>query len=263
MPAPAHACRRKWPLTAVWVEVLRFLHPRDWWCLRRLCLQSSSTVDERAITLLLNAWRMDLSGLHGGEGGLLLTDAVRSMIRCSAVGALYLTCEELRRRGKSLVPWQLGSRELFLYAAAHSDTAAPLSTILKLAPRVLDAKCTKREDTALHDAVFCKRPWNVRALLAAGCDTRATNRTGETALHLACYGNEEADVESADALVGHDPELCELGDDYGQMPRDRLWQAQGRWLRAKKRRPTAEEACVVARLCALVEPLQPRFIVDG
>lgn len=184
----------------------------------------------------------------------MLTEAVRGMVRTGDMAALTAVCGELRRRGKATLPWQLSSRELFLYAAAHSDAPEPMLAILSMAPRAIFAESKGRGYTALHETAFCRRPRNVEALLRAGFDARATNLVGETALHVACFVVTPANVETARALLAHDPGLASIPDDEQRLPLDRLWEALARCSRAEKRAMEAERCQATIDFLALLDP---------
>lgn len=230
----------------------------QWWQLRRLCrrLKDMQQVLGEGLALLsLHGGREDSP--HGGKLGVLLTQAVRGMIRHGDVEALQLVCFELRRRGAKGVPWTLHSRELVLYAAANAASPEPLQALFAMAPHAVHALSTGDRcngHTAMHEAAFCGKPWNIEVLLAAGCSPRVPNRIGETALHIACLGHRPENAKIARQLIDHDPELLGIADHWGAFPLDRLWQALARWLSAERRSPTDEERGAIAEMLQLLDP---------
>lgn len=238
-------------LIANWSLFLPWLMFRQCWQLRQLSGHATATLG-LAIVERLRSWPFDAGHPHGGPSGLLLAEAVHDMIRFGATQALEVTCAELRHRGAAGVPWMLRSRELAMYAAGHSDTTASLEAVLAMAAHAYATVDRHRGFTLLHEAAFCRKPWNLRALLALRCDARAQSLTGETALHVACSGVCAKTVEMVEQLLAHDVGLSALADDSGLLPVERAKHAQRRWQRTYKREPTNEEEHLMTRIRELL-----------
>lgn len=183
-----------------------------------------------------------------------LLELMRRVIQRGGTHALDAICTELRRRPVPHVPWVLRSKELVMYAAGHAETSVSVEALLAKAPHAAMAVCRSRGFTPLHEAVFCKKPWNVRVLLAARCDIRAQSFIGETALHVACHGNSARTLEIVEHLLSIDPGMTTIMDESGLLPAERLRHAQRRRQRTVKTEPTAEEQHVEVRLSELLNP---------
>lgn len=243
-----------------WALLLQWTSPGEWWQLQHLTKLAAITINRRAImeaVEALDAWPLDPTHPHGGYGGVLLTEAVQSMILWGKIDVLVAVCERLRRRQLAHVPWTLRSKELVMHAAGHSKTAAPLKALLGIAPYAVSAVCRHNGFTLLHEAAFCCKPQNVEFLLSAHCDASALTRTGETALHLACHGKSAESVEIAELLVAHDASSARVMDSSGLLPIERVRHAQRRRHRTSKSELLDEEICAVARLTDLLEPHLP------
>lgn len=77
--------------------------------------------------------------------------------------------------------------------AAQADTAYWLDTLLARGAKP-DTPNTRTGETPLMAALMTRRPANAERLLAAGAKLDATNRNGESALHVAALINDMASV---------------------------------------------------------------------
>mmetsp|Transcript_127291 Transcript_127291/g.249427 ORF Transcript_127291/g.249427 Transcript_127291/m.249427 type:complete len:303 (-) Transcript_127291:19-927(-) len=245
-----------------WPTILSHLPLRTWWRCRWTSSEHRASFDgadagghgEGMLRLALQLWPLEVDDVHGGVGGVQLTDVVRTTMRLRDVRALVAICAELRRRGRCGLPWQLTSRELFLYAASHSDYPEPMSVILGLAPGAMLAECSKRGYTALHEAVFARQARNVEALLSWGFNARSTNNVGETALHIACFGVSAAGATIVEHLLAHDAGLAAIADEMGRLPLDRFWEALARAARAEKQALVDDRRWAAEHVLALLDP---------